>query len=109
MIDAACNHLPSSQIVGLPAKQSLFRNASNTITKCKELLDVTSPEESDLPDLQKTSTCPVVLKNGKLFYEVEVDEKTKQVPTTDALSHIYQKLYGNYQLDMINLISTAFN
>jgi len=80
-------------IVGLPAKQSLFRNASNTVTKCKELLDVAAPEESDLPNLQKTSTCPVILKDGKLFYEVEVDEKMKQIPTLDALSHIYQKLY----------------
>jgi len=79
-------------IVGLPAKQSLFRNASNTITKCKELLAACT-NESDLPELQKTTACPVLLKNGKIFYEVEVNEKQKEIPIADALAHIYQKLY----------------
>lgn len=89
---AIVSFVAGETVVGLPAKQGLFRNASKSLTKCKELL-VSSGEESELPSLQKLSSCPLVSKDGKLFYEIEVDEKMKQISTTDALAHIYQKLY----------------
>nr|WHV00579.1 Hsp70-14 [Daphnia magna] len=78
--------------VGLPAKQGLFRNMSNSVVKCKELL-CWNGEESELTKLQSTSVCPVIVKNKKLLYEVEVDEKKKFFSPEDILVHIYKKLY----------------
>ena len=91
--------LSSLQAVGLPAKQGLFRNVSSTVTQCKALLDWQG-NEADLTELQSTSVCPVVMKNKKLFYEVEVDEKKKQVSSEDALVHVYKKLYGMMTLKL---------
>lgn len=86
-------HLP--QAVGLPAKQGLFRNMSTTAVKCKELFFYnTNVEESD--HLQSLSSCPIVVKNGKLFYEIEVDEKKKHISPQEILVHIYRKLYGKF-------------
>ena len=44
--------------------------------------------------MQSTSVCPVVVKNKKLFYEVEMDDKKKLFSPEDILVHIYRKLYG---------------
>ena len=81
------------QSVGLPAKQGLFRNMSNTVVKCKEFLCWTDNED-ELTKLQSMSVCPVSVKNQKLFYEVEIDEKKKLLSPQEILVHIYQKLYG---------------
>jgi molecular chaperone DnaK (HSP70) len=84
------------QSVGLPAKQGLFRNTSNTVVQCKEFLIWNKDEEEELlPKLQALSVCPVIVKNGKLFYEVEMNEKTKQISPEEVLIHIYRKLYGS--------------
>lgn len=81
------------QAVGLPAKQGLFRNMSSTVVKCKELWCWNGKEE-ELAKLQSTSVCPVIIKNNKLLYEVEMDEKKKLFSPEDILVHIYRKLYG---------------
>lgn len=66
---------------------------SNSVVKCKELL-CWNGEEAELTKLQSTSVCPVIVKNKKLLYEVEVDEKKKFFSPEDILVHIYKKLYG---------------
>lgn len=66
---------------------------SNSVVKCKELLSWNG-EEEEFAKLRSTSVCPVIIKNKKLFYEVEVDEKKKQFSPEDILVHIYKKLYG---------------
>ncbi len=68
---------------------------SSTVVKCKELLCWTDNED-ELTKLQSTSVCPVIVKNRKLFYEVEVDEKKKLMSPEEILVHIYQKLYGRF-------------
>ena len=66
---------------------------SSTVVKCKELLCWNGKEE-ELAKLQSTSVCPIIIKNNKLLYEVEMDEKKKLFSPEDILVHIYRKLYG---------------
>ena len=77
------------QSVGLPAKQGLFRNTSNTAVRCKELLGVTDENAVE----PKVSVCPLTVKNGKVCYEIEIDEKTKIISPEEVLEHVYAKLY----------------
>lgn len=79
----------SSEIsVGLPAKQGLFRNTSSTAINCKELLGSDKKDDS----LKKVSVCPLAFKKDAVFYEVEIDEKTRLVSPEEVLQHIYGKL-----------------
>ena len=91
----------------MPAKQGLFRNVASTIVRCKELLDWNKDEEQ-LSILQSTSVCPVALKKGKLYYEVEMDDKKKQVSVEEALVHIYKKLYGKPVYNLEHVIQQFF-
>lgn len=79
--------------MGLPAKLGLFRNAASSVIRCKELL--TYNKQSNLDDLQKTSVCPIVVNNGKVCYEVDVNERSKLYSPETVLEHLYSKLYGN--------------
>jgi molecular chaperone DnaK (HSP70) len=41
----------------------------------------------------KVSVCPLTVKNGKVCYEIEIDEKTKIISPEEVLEHVYAKLY----------------
>lgn len=66
---------------------------SSTVVRSKELFSWNGNEE-EIQALQAISVCPVSVKNQKLFYEVEMDEKKKLMTPEEILVHIYQKLYG---------------
>lgn len=70
---------------------------SSTVVKSKELLSWNKSEE-DLPYLQSSSVCPVTVKNKMLFYEIEMEERTKFVSLEEILVYIYQKLYGKFRV-----------
>ncbi|OCT87231.1 hypothetical protein XELAEV_18020930mg [Xenopus laevis] len=88
---AVVGFLEKEVIVGLAAKQSRVRNATNTIVKVKQILGRSYGD----PIAQKhitESKCTVVEKGGKPKYEIDTGETQKLVSSEDVAKLIFSKM-----------------
>ncbi|XP_075713502.1 heat shock 70 kDa protein 14 [Rhinoderma darwinii] len=88
---AVVGYLENEVIVGLTAKQTRVRNATNTVVKVKQILG----RSSDDPHAQKhisESKCSVVEKGGKLKYEIDTGDTVKLVSPEDVAKLIFSKM-----------------
>ncbi|XP_068132257.1 heat shock 70 kDa protein 14 [Hyperolius riggenbachi] len=88
---AVVGFLENEVIVGLAAKQSRVRNATNTIVKVKQILGRSFED----PQAQKhisESKCSIVEKGGKLKYEIDTGETVKFVSPEDVAKLIFSKM-----------------
>uniref|UniRef100_A0A6I8R1T5 Heat shock 70 kDa protein 14 n=1 Tax=Xenopus tropicalis TaxID=8364 RepID=A0A6I8R1T5_XENTR len=88
---AVVGFLEKETIVGLAAKQSRVRNATNTIVKVKQILGRSYGD----PHTQKhisESKCIVVEKVGKPKYEIDTGETQKFVSSEDVAKLIFSKM-----------------
>ncbi|XP_077120747.1 heat shock 70 kDa protein 14 isoform X1 [Ranitomeya variabilis] len=88
---AVVGYLENEVIVGLAAKQSRVRNATNTVVKVKQILGRSSED----PYAQKhisESKCSVVEKGGKLRYEIDTGDIVKLVSPEDVAKLIFSKM-----------------
>ncbi|XP_063301518.1 heat shock 70 kDa protein 14 [Pelobates fuscus] len=88
---AVVGFLEKEVIVGLAAKQSRVRNASNTIVKVKQVLG-RSPDDPQAKKHISESKCTVIEKGGKLRYEIETEEAVKLVSPEDVAKLIFSKM-----------------
>ncbi|CAH2275647.1 heat shock 70 kDa 14 [Pelobates cultripes] len=88
---AVVGFLEKEVIVGLAAKQSRVRNASNTIVKVKQILG-RSPDDPQAKKHISESKCTVIEKGGKLRYEIETEEAVKLVSPEDVAKLIFSKM-----------------
>ncbi|KAM8973849.1 heat shock 70 kDa protein 14 [Pelodytes ibericus] len=88
---AVVGFLEKEVLVGLAAKQSRVRNATNTIVKVKQILG-RSPEDPQAKKHILESKCTVVEKGGKLRYEIDTGETLKLVSPEDIAKLIFSKM-----------------
>ncbi|KAG9489939.1 heat shock 70 kDa protein 14 [Eleutherodactylus coqui] len=88
---AVVGYLENEVIVGLAAKQTRVRNATNTVVKVKQILG----RSCDDPHAQKhisESKCSVIEKGGKLRYEIDTGDIVKLVSPEDVAKLIFSKM-----------------
>uniref|UniRef100_A0A4W3GMG7 Heat shock protein 14 n=1 Tax=Callorhinchus milii TaxID=7868 RepID=A0A4W3GMG7_CALMI len=81
----------NEKIVGLAAKQGRIRNASNTVTKVKQILG----RQFQDPQVQKhvaESKCSVIDKDGKPRYEIDTGEDLKTITPEEVTKLIFEKM-----------------
>uniref|UniRef100_A0A8C5PHD9 Heat shock protein family A (Hsp70) member 14 n=1 Tax=Leptobrachium leishanense TaxID=445787 RepID=A0A8C5PHD9_9ANUR len=88
---AVVGFLEKEVIVGLAAKQSRVRNATNTIVKVKQILG-RSPNDTQAKKHIAESKCTVVEKAGKLRYEIDTGDTLKFVSPEDVAKLIFSKM-----------------
>uniref|UniRef100_A0A4W3H4V7 Heat shock protein 14 n=1 Tax=Callorhinchus milii TaxID=7868 RepID=A0A4W3H4V7_CALMI len=81
----------NEKIVGLAAKQGRIRNASNTVTKVKQILG----RQFQDPQVQKhvaESKCSVSTTDGKPRYEIDTGEDLKTITPEEVTKLIFEKM-----------------
>jgi molecular chaperone DnaK (HSP70) len=78
-------------VVGLPAKQGLIRNATNTVCNVKRLIG-RSFHDKETNEAIKESRVKIVDKNGSPMCEVEYKEKTTLISPEEIAKNIYKNM-----------------
>lgn len=80
------------EMVGLPAKAALVRNAPCTIVRNKRLLNENIPDD-ELEEHIQSVKCKIVTEGG-LKYEIRDEDKIAVYTPEGTMTSIYKKLFG---------------
>ncbi|PFX31560.1 Heat shock 70 kDa protein 14-B [Stylophora pistillata] len=92
--------------IGLPAKQGLIRNSKNTMARACKIIGLKFSDDSVQQEVQD-SDCKIVDKDGKPFYEVQLNEKTTLFSPKEVVKIIFEKLLKISQANGGNDIEEA--
>ncbi|ELT89646.1 hypothetical protein CAPTEDRAFT_99522, partial [Capitella teleta] len=93
MTPAIVAYTDHDKVVGLPAKQGLYRNASNTICNVKELIGREADSEV-VQNAMQNSNVKIICQGAKPFYEVDYKERTHKVSPVSVAAAIFDSLKG---------------
>ncbi|CAH3104805.1 unnamed protein product [Pocillopora meandrina] len=92
--------------IGLPAKQGLIRNSKNTMARACKIIGLRFSDDTVHQEVQD-SGCKIVDKDGKPFYEVQLNEKPTLFSPKEVIKMIFEKLLEISQANGGNDIEEA--